>query len=305
MRLPRALGLVEVAPHRLGEGQDEVGDLGEVALEAIAVDRRLAEAGAQGVVMGAEAVEQRIEFVEMSEIADTDGAAANLVLIGRTDAAPGGADLAGAAGIFAQGIEVAVDRQDERAGLGDAQDVRGDGDALAGDALDLAFQRPWVEDDAIADDRRRAADDARGEQRKLVRLAAHDQRMAGVVAALEADDHVGAAGEPVDDLALALVAPLRADDGDVAHFIPLGCGGALGEGWPAVKNAAARPSSPLELHIMSAPPPASMLPSTATSATASPSASRRPRLKVAMLIPASPSAVPSLPMKPGESVLTM
>lgn len=46
-------------------------------------------------------------------------------------------------------------------------------------------------------------------------------------------------------------------------------------------------------------------PSTATSATASPSASRRPRLKVAMLMPASPSAVPSLPMKPGVSVLTM
>ena len=41
--------------------------------------------------------------------------------------------------------------------------------------------------------------------------------MAGVVTALEPDDGVGAAGEPVDDLALALVAPLRADDGDVAQ----------------------------------------------------------------------------------------
>ena len=41
--------------------------------------------------------------------------------------------------------------------------------------------------------------------------------MAGVVAALEADDDVGPLGEPVDDLALALVAPLGADHGDVGH----------------------------------------------------------------------------------------
>ena len=60
-------------------------------------------------------------------------------------------------------------------------------------------------------------DDAGREQRQLVGLVADDQRVAGIVAALEAHDHVGAAGEPVDDLALALVAPLRADDGDVAQ----------------------------------------------------------------------------------------
>src|SRR3546814_17810971 len=41
--------------------------------------------------------------------------------------------------------------------------------------------------------------------------------MAGIVAALEADDRVGAAGQPVDDLALALVAPLRPDDGNICH----------------------------------------------------------------------------------------
>ena len=83
--------------------------------------------------------------------------------------------------------------------------------------LDLGLQRPGIEHHAIADHRRRAADDSRREQRQLVDLLADDQRVAGVMAALEADDHVGAAGEPVDDLALALVAPLRADDGDVAH----------------------------------------------------------------------------------------
>src|SRR5574338_230648 len=42
--------------------------------------------------------------------------------------------------------------------------------------------------------------------------------MSSIVTALEADDHVGAACEPVDDLALAFVAPLRADDRYVAQF---------------------------------------------------------------------------------------
>ena len=60
-------------------------------------------------------------------------------------------------------------------------------------------------------------DHARGQQRQLVGGAVDDQGVAGIVAALEADHDVGALAEPVDDLALALVAPLGADDGDVAH----------------------------------------------------------------------------------------
>src|SRR5207344_536699 len=48
-------------------------------------------------------------------------------------------------------------------------------------------------------------------------LAADHQRVAGVVAALEADHALRAVGQPVDDLALALVAPLGADDDDVAR----------------------------------------------------------------------------------------
>ena len=85
---------VEVAPDRAGEGQHEIGDRGEVAAEALAVDRRLAEAGAERVVVGAQAVELGVEFVQMGKVADADRAAADLVLIGRADAAAGGADLA-------------------------------------------------------------------------------------------------------------------------------------------------------------------------------------------------------------------
>ncbi|GBD47193.1 hypothetical protein METY_0406 [Methylopila sp. Yamaguchi] len=42
--------------------------------------------------------------------------------------------------------------------------------------------------------------------------------MARVVAALEADDDVRLLREPIDDLALAFVAPLGADHDDVRHL---------------------------------------------------------------------------------------
>jgi hypothetical protein len=88
-------------------------------------------------------------------------------------------------------------------------------------ASDLLDQRPGVEHHAVADHRELARPhDARGQQRELVDLAVDDQRVPGIVAALEARDHVGPLGEPVDDLALALVAPLGADDHHVAHGLP-------------------------------------------------------------------------------------
>ena len=167
--------------------------------------------------MSAEAIEQRLQLAEVREVADADRAAADLVLIGGADAAPRRPDLARAAGILAQRIEVAVDGEDERAGLREHQDLRRDLHALFLDSLDLGLQRPRIEHDAVADDRRRAGDDPRREQRQFVGLAADDERVARIVAALEAHDHVGPAGEPVDDLAFALVAPLRADDRNVAQ----------------------------------------------------------------------------------------
>ena len=53
---------VEVAPHGLGEGQHELGDLGQIILQPFAVDRRLAEAGAERIVMRAQAIEQRLKI---------------------------------------------------------------------------------------------------------------------------------------------------------------------------------------------------------------------------------------------------
>ena len=64
--------------------------------------------------------------------------------------------------------------------------------------------------------------DAGGNQREDGLAPVDDERVARVVAALEASDGGGALGQQIDDLALALIAPLRADDDDeLAHFMCL------------------------------------------------------------------------------------
>ena len=88
--------------------------------------------------------------------------------------------------------------------------------------VDLVAQCPRVDDDAVADDAELAlAHHAGGQQRQLIGVVADDQGVAGVVAALEAHDDVGALRQPVDDLAFALVAPLGADHDHVRHAGPL------------------------------------------------------------------------------------
>ena len=84
-------------------------------------------------------------------------------------------------------------------------------EALGAHALDLVQQRPGIDHHAVADHRQLALHHARRQQRELVDAVADHEGVAGVVAALEAHHHVGAVGQPVDHLALALVAPLGAD----------------------------------------------------------------------------------------------
>jgi hypothetical protein len=58
---------------------------------------------------------------------------------------------------------------------------------------------------------------AAGQQRQLVHLAADDDCVTGVGAALVADDEVMLAREEVDDLALGFVAPLQTDNASTWH----------------------------------------------------------------------------------------
>ncbi len=84
-------------------------------------------------------------------------------------------------------------------------------------SIELADQDLGVDDAAGADRARLAGDDPGRDGADLVGLAVDDDRVPCVRPTLVAADEVGLLGEQVDDLALALVTPLRADDHGGRH----------------------------------------------------------------------------------------
>ena len=130
MRLPSRRFDVEQRPDRVHVGQHLRRDGGELVVDRLGVDLLEAVAAAQRIVMRQQAVDLLVERAEIGEIHQADRAAADLVLIGRTDAALGGADARAGVGGLAQRVELLMQRQDQRDVLGDAQIVRRDRDAL-------------------------------------------------------------------------------------------------------------------------------------------------------------------------------
>jgi hypothetical protein len=108
-----------------------------------------------------------------------------------------------------------VVRHHQRAGGGDPE-PRAQRDAGSLELGDLLQHGGGGEDDTVADEDVDVGPQHPGGNEPQHRLLAVDhQRMSGVVAALEAHDALRVPGQPVHDLALALIAPLRADDDDV------------------------------------------------------------------------------------------
>ena len=119
---------------------------------------------------------------------------------------------------FTDGVEFTMQRKDQRGVFGNAQIFGSDDDTLHFELRDLIQQRVRVEHHAVADHRKFSRPhDAGRQERQFVGGAVDDQRMAGIMAALKADDDVGLFGEPVDDLAFAFVAPLGADHDNICH----------------------------------------------------------------------------------------
>jgi hypothetical protein len=216
-----ALAALEIQqpPYRLGVRQQFRRKRQQTGQDLVTFEFGQVEAPAQRVVMRQQAVDLVGQRIGIGEIHQPDGAAADLVLIGRADAALGGADGMDRVAGFAQRIEVTMQRQNQRDVLGDAQIVRADGDALTFQFSHLVEEGLRIEHDAIADHGQlRGPQHAGRQQRQLVGLAVDDKRMAGIVAALEAHDDIGLLRQPVDDLALPFVAPLGADDDNIGHF---------------------------------------------------------------------------------------
>src|SRR4051812_18094889 len=157
-----------------------------------------------------------LEDLLVEHVLHADAQARRLVRVAGPDPALRRADLELAELRLARVVEHQVVGHDQvRVGRhAQAADV----DALRPQVVDLVGEDLGVDHDAVADHARlaRVEDPARDEV-ELPRLALAHDRVTGVVAALEADDHVGALGQQVDDLALPLVAPLGANDDDSRH----------------------------------------------------------------------------------------
>ncbi len=137
--------------------------------------------------------------------------------IGRPDPALGGPDLAGAQAGFRRLVERRVTRQDQVRLAADPQAPR-PGGARQADGLQLLGQLAQVQHHPAADQvQHPRPQDARRQDVKDVLAAGMINRVAGIVPALEPDDHVGPRRQGVHDFALAFVAPLRPDNRDRRH----------------------------------------------------------------------------------------
>ena len=91
-------------------------------------------------------------------------------------------------------------------------------DAGRFERVDFRQQRGRIDDQAVADHGLLArAQNAAGNQLQNELLLADEHRVAGVVPALIARHDIEPLGEEIDDLSLALVSPLGAQDDDVFH----------------------------------------------------------------------------------------
>ena len=207
-RRQRLRDVAHQRPHALGVRQLLVERLLEI-------DRGLLEVVLQHEVVEVEDLaELGGEFLALEQVLHAHRAPRHLVFVRRPDAAAGGADGIGAARRLARLVERDVRGKDQRAVGRDAQ-AREHVHAGVDQRLRLAEQRFQRQHHAVADEALHVlVQDSRRDQRQHGLLAADDQRVAGVVSALETRHRGGALGEQVDDLALALVAPLGADDDD-------------------------------------------------------------------------------------------
>ena len=158
-----------------------------------------------------------LEDLLVEQVLHPDPQPRRLVGVRRADAAPGRPDLELAELRLPGVVEEHVVGHDQVRVGADAQARQVD--ALGPQAVELVRQDLGIDHHAVAD---RAAlarvEDPRRDQVELPHDAVADDRVAGVVAALEADHEIRVLCDEVGDLALALVAPLGADDHDPGHI---------------------------------------------------------------------------------------
>src|SRR5207244_9316382 len=125
-------------------------------------------------------------------------------------AAPRRPDLQLPEATLARLVDGEMPRHDQMGVPGQVQAIRGEAAAL--EIVQLLAEAARVDDAAGADHAVLAGQDAGRKVAQLLRLVADEDRVPGVRPAVVAADDVRMLGEQVDDLALPLISPLRADD---------------------------------------------------------------------------------------------
>ncbi|MNV51040.1 hypothetical protein D3C71_1430770 [compost metagenome] len=146
------------------------------------------------------------------QVGHADTATCHLVFIRRANAATGGADGLAAGSLLTGLIQRDVVRHDQRRCRGDLQ-ARTHFNAGRFQLFDFLAQGGRGNHHAIADQAQRViAQNAGRNQVQDGLLAVDDQRMARIVATLETDHCTDFFGQQIDDLALAFIAPLGAEN---------------------------------------------------------------------------------------------
>jgi hypothetical protein len=176
------------------------------------------------VLLFADGFEFGAKRVGLAKVGDADATAGDLVFVTRADAAPRRADLGLTGRPFTGDVEGAMPDENDVCATGDAQTRGILQDATGLERFDFLEQDCGIDDDAGTDqvDGSRV-EDAGGNYVEDRRFAIHDQRVAGVVAALEPGHEIRTRTEPIYDLAFAFIAPLGAytDYGCHCSFAPI------------------------------------------------------------------------------------
>ena len=184
-------------------------------VEVEAVD--LVDALEPDVLLGERDLDLLAQDLRVEHVLHADPDARRLVGVAGADAAARRADLELAEPPLGRLVDRDVPRHDQVRVAGEHDDRRVDAARL--ELVELGDQHLRVDDAAGADHGDLARDHAARRLPDLERLVADDDRVPGVRPALVAADHIRALREQVDDLALALVAPLRADDDGRRHVL--------------------------------------------------------------------------------------
>jgi hypothetical protein len=156
-------------------------------------------------------------FGRQQQVAHAQPRALDLVEVGRADAAARGADAVAAQLRLAQLVHPHVVRHEQRRAGRDEEPVTDVEPALL-QPDHLVAKGPGIDDHASAQEAAHAVmQDPRRDQVQHMLVRADVDGVAGVGAALVSQHPVDVAAEGINDLALAFVAPLPADDHAIAH----------------------------------------------------------------------------------------